>query len=506
MPILLLLLLFLFVLPGGPPLQGAITTLLKQGSYGPQVVELQQGLKTLGYYSGAVDGLFGPITRQAVINFQRDYGLIVDGIVGPQTAQALQKALSANPVSTQIPSSLLKLGSTGSDVVLLQTKLSQLGFNPGPIDGIFGYKTQAAVMKFQASRGLVVDGIVGPRTWSALFSVPSSTLPSRGDKPAPFPSSPALTILGYATYDWPGDRGSYNSIANYSSYLTTVVTFTYGITATGNLTGEIPWDNLNLIKSRGLKPLLLVHNLDSSGFNPDLAHSVLANPTYRSNLVRNLLQAVRSYGYAGVNVDIEGIYPSDRGNYIQFLRELKNAFAPYGLLVTAAIPAKEYDNPYNSWSYGYDYKAIGEIVDQVVIMTYDEHWFGGPPGPVASLPWVTNVVKYAVTQIPSQKILLGIAVYGYDWSATGTQAVNARKVNQLVATYGGSIQWDNTASVPYYIYYKNGVRHEVWFENAYSNAIKFNLVRDYNLGGIAIWKLGDEDADFWQAVKEKLLQ
>jgi len=68
----------------------------------------------------------------------------------------------------------------------------------------------------------------------------------------------------------------------------------------------------------------------------------------------------------------------------------------------------------DNWSSAFDYAAIGKYADWVQIMTYDEHWSGGTPGPIASLPWVENVIKYAITVIPKEKILLGVAAYGYD--------------------------------------------------------------------------------------------
>lgn len=147
--------------------------MLKIGSRGPQVADLQKRLKALGYYSGNIDGIFGPITEQAVKKFQAAAGITVDGIVGPQTMAALvvMEARKRN----EYP--VLRQGSTGQYVIILQKKLKEHGFDPGPIDGIFGAKTLAAVKAFQKAKRLIVDGIVGPQTWAALEGV----MPSRGE-------------------------------------------------------------------------------------------------------------------------------------------------------------------------------------------------------------------------------------------------------------------------------------------------------------------------------------
>lgn len=139
--------------------------LLRSGSRGPAVIELQQALSKLGYNPGPIDGIFGQKTEAAVRAFQSAKGLVVDGIVGPKTWAAIDSALKNLPKPTHL---LVKRGSTGAAVTELQRALTKLGYNPGPVDGVFGPKTEVAVRSFQAAKGLAVDGIVGPKTWAAI--------------------------------------------------------------------------------------------------------------------------------------------------------------------------------------------------------------------------------------------------------------------------------------------------------------------------------------------------
>jgi peptidoglycan hydrolase-like protein with peptidoglycan-binding domain len=144
---------------------------LRRGSRGPAVVRLQTLLTTAGFNPGATDGIFGSRTFAAVQAFQAANGLAVDGIVGVQTWTALGVNCQAPPPPPPPPIGAcptLRLGTRGNSVVRLQRLLANAGFNPGPIDGIFGPGTLAAVRAFQASRGLRVDGIVGVQTWTAL--------------------------------------------------------------------------------------------------------------------------------------------------------------------------------------------------------------------------------------------------------------------------------------------------------------------------------------------------
>jgi peptidoglycan hydrolase-like protein with peptidoglycan-binding domain len=168
---------------------------LSIGAQGTSVQQLQNMLATLGYLHGPADGAFGPVTRAAVMTFQRAHHLTADGIVGPQTWNALTQALgdsssgrtasrgggialqtagkTVDPGSTATPAypgQALRVGSRGSAVTQVQQRLKALGYNVGTVDGVFGPQTASAVTAFQRANHLTADGIVGPATWQALFA------------------------------------------------------------------------------------------------------------------------------------------------------------------------------------------------------------------------------------------------------------------------------------------------------------------------------------------------
>lgn len=151
------------------------------GCQGSDVTALQTQLNSLEFNCGNIDGIFGPKTYAAVVDLQKSNDLTVDGIVGPQTRQLIASLLSKPSPQTRN----LYQGCRGDDVAELQKKLNSAGFNSGPADGIFGPRTNAAVMALQKACGIKVDGIVGPQTREALSKPipapkPGTETPSRG--------------------------------------------------------------------------------------------------------------------------------------------------------------------------------------------------------------------------------------------------------------------------------------------------------------------------------------
>lgn len=147
--------------------------ILQKNSIGIEVKQLQQRLKDLDYYSGDVDGQYGTGTQTAVTAFQAQHGLKADGVAGEQTLAILYSESAQTFVPTPTPSAtpaMLSSGSSGDEVKALQSRLQQLGFYSGVLDGDYGKGTRAAVKLFQAQHGLDDDGIAGQKTLEMLYS------------------------------------------------------------------------------------------------------------------------------------------------------------------------------------------------------------------------------------------------------------------------------------------------------------------------------------------------
>ena len=270
--------------------------------------------------------------------------------------------------------------------------------------------------------------------------------------------------------------------------------------------GNIDMSAKNTAKKNGSKVYALVHNMNMSGsvgFDANLAHHVLSNPSLRSTLVKNLVNLTTKSGWDGISIDIEKTPPADRDNYSAFVADLEKALKAKDKVLNVSIPAKYVDYPSDLWSGAYDYAAIGKAADQVVLMTYDEHGFGTTQGPIASQGWVNRVITYAVGKIPKSKIVMGLPVYAYDWGSNNPTMPEYLSHDQILARakqHGVKILTDPSAQVPQFTYTANGVRHEVYFENAASLKTKMDYALKHQLHGVAIWRLGMEDPSIWTSV------
>ncbi len=313
-------------------------------------------------------------------------------------------------------------------------------------------------------------------------------------------------VVGYYTKNWSNDNQSQYSLQNNAEKITGVAMFSYQLNSSGQLIGEIPGKALQTAWDNNIETLALVHNMSSDEFSGTLIHPVLANPKLRSETVSNIYKTLIRNGLDGVNIDFENVPANDRQALNDFMAELRRKLEPERLKVTISVPAKTWDYPWANWGGAYDYKRLAEYCDRIMLMTYDQHYLKGPPGPVAANPWVEEIIIYAMTVVPKEKLLLGIGNYGYDWivNGSGYRSVSAANALSTARKYGVSIEWDNYHQTPYFYYWNNSKKHVVWFESTQSAASKLDLVNKYGLRGIAVWRLGLESQDFWNMVYEKL--
>lgn len=326
-----------------------------------------------------------------------------------------------------------------------------------------------------------------------------ASTPSKGQTSSST-SSIRKEIVGFTVRYGSTDTTSLESVQGHHQDLTSIVTATHTVNGMGNINGKVPIDQLKEAKKDKLSSLLMVGN----DFNQSAAHTLLGNAGNRKAFVKNLLTILKANGYTGVNIDLENLLPSDRDNYTTFLKELSQSLKPLNYQLTVSLPAKTEDYSYEFWNYAYNYQAIAPYVDKAVIMTYDEHYIGGDSGSIASIGWVQNVLNYTLTAFPKNKILIGIATYGYDWGASGSaKSYSYNQVMNLAQQVHAKIQFDGVTKTPYFTYQDSqSNQHIVWFENAQSFGYKMKLVKDKGVEGIAIWRLGIEDSQMWKAIED----
>jgi len=215
----------------------------------------------------------------------------------------------------------------------------------------------------------------------------------------------------------------------------------------------------------------------------------------RNGLVTNLLAVIEEKGYRGLDVDFEFLDAGDAQPYAQFISRLREALAPMGLPVIVALAPKVFAAQPGRLYEGHNYGLLSQAADFVLLMTYEWGYTYGPPMAVAPIRNVRQVVDYALTEMPPEKIYLGIPNYGYDWPLPFRQGSRATSISnqyavELAARNNVAIRYDERAQAPWFRYVDgNGREHEVWFEDARSIRAKLALAREYGLYGVGYWNL-----------------
>lgn len=271
---------------------------------------------------------------------------------------------------------------------------------------------------------------------------------------------------------------------------------------------------------KGIKvvPFLSNHWLEDVGI------AALEN---RVNLAKALAQAadvdyegdnVVGYNLDGICIDLENLKEDQRANYVDFVRQLHDLLEPMGKTVTVAVAANP--NGYNTgWQGSYDYAELAKYSDYLLIMAYDEFGNGVNAAPVASISFVENSIKYALTKVPKEKIVLGLAFYGRMWSDSGSypkgEAVNNKKVDELIANYGGKVTLDSrskSAKATFTVKPSDikpkilgktleAGTYTIWYENEQTLKEKLALVEKYDIKGAGSWSLGQESDSTWNYYK-----
>lgn len=300
-----------------------------------------------------------------------------------------------------------------------------------------------------------------------------------------------LSVNGYA-YPFI-DRGLLQRTLPYLSDLTP---FTYGFTPQGDLIDLDDLDLINAARQSGVRPLLHLSTLtEEGGFSNELAHIALNDPAVQSNLISQLLETIARKGYQGLDVDFEYLSGSDAEAYAQFISRLREALAPQNLPVIVALAPKISATQPGRLYEGHNYALLSQAADFVLLMTYEWGYAYSPPMAVAPIRNVRRVVEYALTEMPPEKIYLGIPNYGYDWPLPYRQGNRATSISnqyavELAARYRTAIRFDENAQAPWFRYTDGmGREHEVWFEDARSIRAKLALTQEYGLRGVGYWNL-----------------
>ncbi|WP_100407954.1 glycoside hydrolase family 18 protein [Bacillus solitudinis] len=293
-------------------------------------------------------------------------------------------------------------------------------------------------------------------------------------------------------------------------YLTYLAPFSYEARRDGSLQ-RLPLQGIpEVAQETGTSLMMVVTNLEGGQFSGELGRDIFQSQAVQDLLIDNIIAETKRVGrYTDVHFDFEFLPGDQRQAYNNFLRKAASRLRAEGLLISSALAPKTRADQPGQWYEAHDYRAHGEIVDFVVLMTYEWGYSAGPPLAVSPIRQVEEVLQYALTEMPGSKIMMGQNLYGYDWTLPFVEggeyakAVSPQRAIELATQYQVQIQYDTQAQAPHFDYVdEEGRAHKVWFEDARSIQAKFDLIKRLNLRGISYWKLGLSFPQNWLLISE----
>lgn len=308
------------------------------------------------------------------------------------------------------------------------------------------------------------------------------------------PGGGGFMVIAFAGGPGSDTASIYQNLATNASQVTYLAPYWYKVNADGSVTASVDQQLLALARRYNVKVAPLFTNGRGN-------ETFLLQPTVRSRAVANISAIVRSNNYAGASIDFELLRPDARVGLVSFTTQLVRSLHAMRKMVSVDVVPEGHSNLSRG---AYDYHSLATVADAVVLMTYDEHDDTSSAGPVAGIDWVTRRLQEALgAGVPADKLVLGIADYGYDWSGSGhAPTVAERDVPGIATAHHAAIVWSSADQEPHLTYTSGGATHQIWFENSKAVGIRVALARRQRLAGVALWRMGYEDQAVWDAIKQ----
>lgn len=261
-------------------------------------------------------------------------------------------------------------------------------------------------------------------------------------------------------------------------------------------------------REKGYKVWPLITN----GFDPDRTRKLLADENAKRFVIAQLQEQAEKHGFDGINLDFENIYPEDKEELTVFVRQIRKATQPAGLVLSMDVTVPD-GSP--MWSLCFDRKALAAHLDYMMLMAYDQYSVGSrTAGPTASFNWDEDRLQATLKEVPSEKLLLGLPLYMRLWhydadekrfraktlSMPQAESIWAEKHTDITFRQ----RWLENEKMTFISYMEEGVPYCYWQEDLNSLSHKAGLVNTYKLAGIASWRYGFETQDIWPMLRDKL--
>ena len=249
---------------------------------------------------------------------------------------------------------------------------------------------------------------------------------------------------------------------------------------------------------KGLQVWAVLDNFSRECSKNVQAEVLLSRTSVREKLIENMMTEADRYGFDGINLDFESLKTAAGVHYIEFIRELSVSCRKKGLVLSVDnyVPAV-----YNRF---YNQKEQGNVADYVIIMGYDEHYAGGEAGSVSSIGYVENGIKDMLSLVPKEKVINAVPFYTRLWTGSGdnasSRAMGISEATKWVSESGMDLTWDDSLGQYYGRLDSQNGEQQLWMEETRSLGLKMDLIKKYDLAGVAGWRLGLETSDVWDVI------
>lgn len=295
---------------------------------------------------------------------------------------------------------------------------------------------------------------------------------------------------------WSRQEDGRGVLENISDTVTAVAPIWWTIDNQGDLRSAVDPDTVAFLRERGIAAWPAVQ-----GMNADGLHTFLANPARRSLVAALIAGEARKHGAQGVNIDVEGFRVEDSEGAIAFVEELARLVRAWQGTVSYDLVSRSdtwqtLPMELSYWSTAPQRRRLAAAVDYTILMAYDQFNDHRPAGPVAAPDWVEEMLTYLLRYADPQKIILGIPAYGRIWNPKALDAPRALPLAQLDGRDG--IKSFDQRYCMSRIDRPDGRFY--WVEKEIEEA-RLKMAYDFNLAGVAVWRLGLDDPELWRAIR-----
>ena len=239
----------------------------------------------------------------------------------------------------------------------------------------------------------------------------------------------------------------------------------------------------------------------------DTTSEIMKDYKLREKLINNIVDNAVADGVDGINIDFENMYAEDKDLFTRFLIELAPRLREVGMVLSVDVTAPDGSD---TWSKCFDRYNIGQVVDYIIFMAYDQYGASSPKeGTTAGADWVEANVKKFLGQegVEAEKLVLGMPFYTRLWKEENGEITSnvlaMNEVNEYIPESANK-EWNEELKQYYVEYIQDGVTYKIWIEDEESIKAKFDIMNRYQLAGAAYWEKDRETDTLWSIIKQEL--